>query len=88
MKSKHRAIIVGRATNGSVLGSNFIPLPDGGQVQIPVEDVETLDGKHLENIGVTPDIEIYPRLAAIRAGRDLALEAAEARLLPKVEQTQ
>ena len=81
LKSRHRAIIIGRTTNGSVMGSGFFPLPDGGQVQLPVEDTETLDGKRLENIGVVPDIEIYPTLEAIRAGRDPALEAAETYLL-------
>lgn len=80
LKSRHRAILVGRATNGSVLGGKFFPLPDGGRVQVAVEDIETLDGKRLEGVGVTPDIEIYPTLDEIRAGRDMALEAAEARL--------
>lgn len=81
LKSRHRAIIIGRTTNGSVMGSHFFPLPDGGQVQLPVEDIETVDGNRLENIGVIPDIEIYPTLEAIRAGRDPALEAAETELL-------
>jgi carboxyl-terminal processing protease len=80
LKSRHRAILVGRATNGSVLGSQYFPLPDGGQVQVAVDDIETMGGKRLENIGVTPDIDIYPTLDAIRAGRDMALEAAEASL--------
>jgi carboxyl-terminal processing protease len=80
LKSRHRAILVGRATNGSVLGSQYFPLPDGGQVQVAVDDIETMDGKRLEDVGVTPDIEIYPTLDAIRAGRDMALEAAEASL--------
>lgn len=80
LKSRHRAILVGRATNGSVLGSGFFPLPDGGQVQMPVEDIATLDGKRLEGVGVAPDIEVYPTLEAIRAGRDMALETAEASL--------
>ena len=81
LKFKRRAIIVGRNTNGSVLAAGVFPLPDGGQVEVPVEDVETLDGKRLENIGVSPDIEIYPTLESIRAGRDQALEAAETYLL-------
>ena len=80
LKSRHRAVIVGRATNGSVLGSNVFPLPDGGQVTIPVEDIEMLDGKRLENAGVVPDIEVYPSLDDVRQGRDPALEIAERRL--------
>ena len=80
LKRRHRAILVGRATNGSVLDGKFFPLPDGGQVEVAVDDIETMDGKRLENVGVTPDIEIYPTLDEIRAGRDMPLEAAEAGL--------
>jgi carboxyl-terminal processing protease len=80
LRDNHRAILVGRPTNGSVLGSQDFPLPDGGHVQIPVVDVVTSSGKHLEAVGVAPDIAVMPSLAAIRAGHDPALERAEAEL--------
>ena len=67
VKLKHRGLLVGRATSGSVLGSGFFDLPDGGNVQIPVQSIEMLDGQQLEGVGVSPDIEVYPKLAVLRA---------------------
>jgi len=69
---------VGRPTNGSVLGSQFFDLPDGGQVQVPTGSIEMLNGRTLEGKGVMPDIEVYPTLAELQAGKDPALERAEA----------
>jgi carboxyl-terminal processing protease len=71
LKREHRAVIVGRRTNGSVLGSDTFALPDGGAVQVPVTDVEMLDGHPLEGAGVAPDIE------------DAALDRAERELLER-----
>ena len=73
LKGDRRAIIVGRRTNGSVLGARFYPLPDGGQVELPVEDVELLDGTRLEGTGVAPNIEVYPTIEQLRSGQDVAL---------------
>jgi C-terminal processing protease CtpA/Prc len=83
LEHEHRAVIVGRRTNGSVLGSNTYPLPDGGSVQVPVTDVEMLDGRPLEGAGVAPDIEVYPTAADLSAGRDAALERGERELLKR-----
>jgi carboxyl-terminal processing protease len=80
LKHERRAFIVGRRTNGSVLGSNTFLLPDGGMVQVPVVDVEMLDGRRLEGAGVAPDIEVFPTAADLRAGRDVGLERAEQEL--------
>ncbi len=80
LKREHRAVIIGRRTNGSVLGARSFPLPDGGAVEIPVEDVEMLDGQRLESVGVAPDIEVFPTLADLRAGIDPALVRAEREL--------
>jgi carboxyl-terminal processing protease len=80
LKHEHRAVIIGRRTNGSVLGSIAFPLPDGGKVQVPVSDVEMLDGQRLEDVGVAPDIEVFPGLADLRAGIDPALVRAEREL--------
>lgn len=75
-KATHRALTIGRPTNGAVLGAGFFQLPDGGVVQVPIEGIETMDGNTLEGVGVSPDIEILPSLEALRAGRDQALERA------------
>jgi C-terminal processing protease CtpA/Prc len=36
-----------------------------------------LDGQRLEDVGVAPDIEVFPGLADLRAGIDPALVRAE-----------
>lgn len=80
MKHSRRGIVIGRTTNGSVLGALSYPLPDGGSVQVPVEEIEMLDGKRLEGRGVVPDVEVYPTLEQIRAGRDVAIDEAVRKL--------
>jgi carboxyl-terminal processing protease len=77
LKREGRAIVAGRRTNGAVLASRMFPLPDGGQVQLPVSDVLMPDQSRLENIGVTPDIRVYPTAAQVQAGRDMALERGD-----------
>lgn len=76
LKQSRRGIVIGRTTSGSVLGALSYPLPDGGSVQVPVEDVEMLDGKRLEGRGVVPNVEVYPTIEQIRAGRDPAIDEA------------
>jgi carboxyl-terminal processing protease len=75
-----RAIIVGQRTAGALLVSRDFRLPGGGSIQIPVADYFTPSGERLEGQGVVPDREVRPTLAAIRAERDLVVEAAEAAL--------
>ena len=70
------ALLVGRPTGGAVLGAGFFPLPDGGVAEVAVEDIEMLDGSHLEGKGVRPDVEVYPAPEDVRSGKDAALEAA------------
>jgi carboxyl-terminal processing protease len=72
-----RAILVGERTAGSVLISRTFDLPGGEKIQVPVASFETLDGDRLEGRGVAPDCDVRQTLAAIRAGRDLVIEAAE-----------
>lgn len=73
LKRLGRAIVIGRRTNGSVLGAPTFPLPDGGRVQVPVQDVLMLDGTRLEGTGVAPDVAVLASSADLRAGRDTAL---------------
>ncbi|WP_416366224.1 S41 family peptidase [Sphingomonas aerolata] len=68
-----RAIVIGRRTNGSVLGAPTFPLLDGGRVQVPVQDLIMLDGTRLEGAGVAPISSSSASSADLRAGRDAAL---------------
>ncbi len=73
LKRLGRAIVIGRRTNGSVLGAPTFPLPDGGRVQVPVQDLIMLDGTRLEWAGVAPNLVVLASSADLRAGRDTAL---------------
>ena len=72
----HRGLLVGRMTNGSVMESNYFPLPDGGTAQIPVNDFVRGHDRRIDSVGVEPDIWILPTLDDVRAGRDPALARA------------
>jgi carboxyl-terminal processing protease len=78
LQERRRAVIVGRKTMGAVLASRFYTLPDGGQLQLSIEDYITPGGRRLEGEGngVEPDVPVNQKLADIRAGRDRDLEAA------------
>lgn len=72
----HRGLLVGRMTNGSVMEANYFSLPDGGRVQIPVNDFVRGHDRRIDSVGVEPDIWILPTLDDVRAGRDPALARA------------
>lgn len=71
-----RATVVGRRTAGAVLASWFHRLPDGGELQLSLEDYVTPRGRRLEGHGVEPDVVVSRALADIRAGRDADLDEA------------
>ncbi len=72
----HRAIVVGRKTAGAVVVSYFYSLPDGGELQLAIQDFRGLDGQRLEGLGVKPDIDVPLKLSDLRAGIDADLAAA------------
>jgi len=78
LQVRGRAVLVGERTAGAVLVAHNYDLPDGGVVQLPVQDFEDPQGQRLENRGVAPDIFARQTLAAIRSDRDLVVEAADA----------
>lgn len=79
----HRAVLVGRKTAGAVVVARLYSLPDGGRLQIGVEDFLGLDGRRLEGAGVPPDVAVALKLADLRAGLDPDLAAALAALQPR-----
>ena len=81
LRNHRRALLVGGESAGAVLLSQAYPLPDGGKVTVAIADVLTPDGRRLEGVGVSPDLPVAQTLAAVRADRDLPLEAAEKALL-------
>jgi C-terminal processing protease CtpA/Prc len=69
--------LYGQHTGGDVLLASSFQLADGGIVQVATADIRGADGRRLEDEGVKVDKEVRPTLAAIRASRDLVLEAAQ-----------
>jgi C-terminal peptidase prc len=77
LQSRHRATIVGQKTAGKVLVSRFYGLPDGGELQVGIEDYLAPGGRRLENNGVQPDVPVPgPTLEDLRTQRDQGLAAA------------
>ncbi|MGI8550126.1 MAG: S41 family peptidase [Dehalococcoidia bacterium] len=72
--------IVGSATNGANGDVTRVALPGGIGVRFSGHDVRHADGRQLQRVGIQPDIEVYPTIAGLRAGRDEVLEAALALL--------
>jgi carboxyl-terminal processing protease len=72
-----RATIIGQKTAGKVLESRFYSLPDGGELQVGIEDYQAPDGQRLEGNGVTPNLAVPgPTVEDLRAQRDRELAAA------------
>ncbi|WP_369423553.1 hypothetical protein [Acetobacter nitrogenifigens] len=49
LQQAERAILIGQLTNGSARGSHYYPLPDGGSIQIAVENETMPDSTVLEH---------------------------------------
>lgn len=80
-----RGPVIGRMSNGSVLSSNYYPLPGGWQVFLPEMDYVRGGDRPIEGVGVEPDIRVMPTLEDVRAGRDPMVDRAliELRADPK-----
>lgn len=70
-----RGLVVGGKTQGAVVEAKFFPLPDGGRLQIPINDFLGASGQRLEATGVEPSIPVI--LDGRSSDRDLVLEKAE-----------
>jgi carboxyl-terminal processing protease len=58
LRDNLRLPLIGRPTAGEVLASDFVPLPHGYEIQIPIEDYVTLNGARLEGSPLLPDVEV------------------------------
>lgn len=70
-----RGPVVGEKTQGGVLEAAFFPLPDGGRLEIPINDFLGASGRRLEASGVEPSVPVA--LDGRSADRDLVLDKAE-----------
>ncbi len=76
MQALGRAHIFGDTSAGMALPAGVAPLPSGDRLMYPIADFVDSNGRRIEGVGVIPDTPSAPTPAALRAGRDNALEAA------------
>jgi carboxyl-terminal processing protease len=72
VRASGRGVLVGRRTEGAVLGAGFFRLSSGQWLELATRDVK-VHGAGLEGVGVAPDVEVDTRLPHA-AGRDEILE--------------
>ena len=80
--------LIGKRSWGGVVGiSGRGPLVDGGQVYVPMNGTNAVDGSWvIEGRGVEPDIEVDNDPLAVIAGRDPQLERAIEEVLRRIEE--
>lgn len=65
---------VGTPTAGANGDVTSMILPGNLRLTFTGHDVRHADGRRLQRVGIQPDVEVVPTLAAFRAGRDEVLE--------------
>ena len=81
LREQGRAYVVGTQSCGCVLGViDHRELKGGGDLAVSEISFVTPGGRKLEGSGVTPDKTVTVTLRDLRAGRDVAVEEAEAYL--------
>lgn len=70
------AVVVGSTTSGNDGNVSPVALPGGLRAMISGIGVFYPDKRPTQRIGIVPDVEVKPTIAAIRAGRDEVLEEA------------
>jgi C-terminal processing protease CtpA/Prc len=71
---------IGTGTAGANGDVTRFPVPGGIWIGFTGHDVRHADGRQLQRVGLTPDIEVAPTRAGLAAGRDEVLERAVAYL--------
>ena len=75
-RSAPNAYVIGSTTAGADGNVSAVPLPGGFRSLISGIGVFYPDKRPTQRVGILPDLEVKPTIAAIRAGRDELLEAA------------
>lgn len=74
IKNAKRATFVGSPTTGTNGNISEIALPGDGRMDFTAMKVTYSDGSRFQNIGITPDVLIYPTLKGISANKDEVFE--------------
>jgi C-terminal processing protease CtpA/Prc len=75
------AVVVGSSTSGNDGNVSPVALPGGLRTMISGIGVFYPNKRPTQRIGIVPDVEVKPTIAAIRAGRDEVLEEALRQIL-------
>ncbi len=67
---------VGSNTAGAAGVDTATLLPGGIEVVFPGTEFRHADGRHVQRIGIVPDVRVTPTIRGIRAGKDEVLDAA------------
>ena len=78
MRAVPHAVVMGETTAGVMADAAPLPLPNGWEVGVPVNQFRDPNGASWEGIGVTPDLWVTNDRADVDAGRDRVLETAAA----------
>jgi C-terminal processing protease CtpA/Prc len=70
------AVVIGSTTAGADGNVSLIPLPGSQSSLISGIGVFYPDGRPTQRIGIVPDVELWPTVTAIAAGRDELIEEA------------
>lgn len=75
-KEANGTTIVGSPTTGANGDVTQFVVPGNIWIGFTGQAVKHADGRQLQRVGVIPDVQVYPTIAGIRAGRDEVLEKA------------
>lgn len=76
LRSASRAIVMGSQTAGADGDISRVPFPGGFSSPFSGLGIYYPDGRDTQNVGIVPDIYVYPTQKGIASGKDEALEKA------------
>lgn len=68
--------LAGSSTTGAFARTSELRLPGGLSVDVPLEEIRTIDGRQLHRVGLTPQLELYRTVQGERAGTDEVVDKA------------
>lgn len=80
-RAANGTVFIGSPTTGADGAVTWFQAPGAIRITFSGEDVRWPDGKQLQRVGLKPDVEVYPTIEGIRAGRDEVLDRAVAYLV-------
>jgi carboxyl-terminal processing protease len=81
IQDRGRGLLVGETSFGKGSVQNWIPLGSDGAVRVTIARWLTPNGRQIDHVGLTPDVEVTSTQADTEAGRDPQLDRAVELLL-------